>query len=447
MDRPNTASDEQGSSRKKSVPPEGARHNAPKHRSEGEGRRGMDRRDFLKTTGMGGLGLGAMAMAPHSENRNPSGLKVTRIETIPIHRRAMVLKLYTDKGLIGFGEPLNYEHWRVVAQAVDDIAEYLIGKDPLRIEHHWQVMYRSTYSQAMPVIVSALSGIEMAMWDLLGKVTGQPVWRLLGGQVRDRVRVYANIGGPTPEQAAESAVRAVEEGFHAIKMSVPGPFHFVEPPAAVDRVVERVAAVREAVGDEVLLGVDLHRRFSVPMCKIVMRELEPFSPMFAEEPIKPDNDEALYHLSRSTTIPIATGERHLTRWSFREMIEREMCAVLQPDIRHCGGISEMRKIANHAEIHNMSLAPHNAGSGAIAVAASVHVMATVPNFLVCEGGRSLGQGLFKKPLTFRDGFIELPQEPGLGVDMEDRDIEALRDDEFRLRGMYFHEDDGSYADF
>ena len=210
--------------------------------------------------------------------------------------------------------------------------------------------------------------------------------------------------------------------------------------------VARVAAVREAVGDEVDIAVDLHRRFSPTMAQIFVRELEPLRPLFAEEPCHPENNEPLLALSQSTTVPIATGERHLTRWSFREVIEREMCAILQPDIRHSGGIMELKKIATMAEIHNMAIAPHNA-AGPIGVAASVHVIATIPNLLICEGGHNRGQGLFNEPLTLKDGFIELPTAPGLGVDMEDEAIEEFRDETYRLRGMFWHEDDGSFADF
>jgi galactonate dehydratase len=374
-------------------------------------------------------------------------MKITGFETIPIQGRSMVLKLFTDEGIIGYGEPMNYEHGRVVAQAVDDMAAYLVGKDPLQIEAHWQAMYRSSYSRSMPVLVGALSGIEMAMWDVFGKKVGLPVWQLLGGKVRDRIRVYTGIGGTTAEQCAESAKKAVAEGFKAVKMgATPRPVRFVDTPRTIDFMVSRVAAVREAVGNDVDIAVDLHRRLSPTMARIFVRELEPFRPLFAEEPCHPENNEALLALSNATTVPIATGERHLTRWGFRELIEREMCAILQPDIRHCGGMLELKKIAAMAEIHNMAVAPHNA-AGPIGVAASVHVMATVPNMLICEGGHRRGQGLFKTPLVFKDGFIELPTGPGLGVDMDDDAIEALRDDTHRLRGMFWHEDDGSFADY
>lgn len=374
-------------------------------------------------------------------------MKITGFETIPIQGRAMVLKMFTDEGLVGYGEPMNYEHWRVVAQAVDDMAEYLVGKDPLQIEDHWQTMYRSSYSRSMPVLVGALSGIEMAMWDVFGKAVGLPVWKLLGGSVRRRIRVYTGIGGETPEECAAQAARAVATGFRAVKMVVsPRPVRFVDTPKAIDFMLARVAAVRQAVGDEVDVAVDLHRRLSPAMAAILLKELEPLRLLFAEEPCHPENNEPLLTLSRATTTPIATGERHLTRWGFREVVEREMCAILQPDIRHCGGMLELKKIAAMAEVHNMAVAPHNA-AGPVGVAASVHVMATVPNLLICEGGHRRGEGLFKTPLLFKDGFIELPTAPGLGVDMEDEALEAVRDETFRLRGMFWHEDDGSFADF
>ena len=360
----------------------------------------------------------------------------------------MILKMQTDEGIVGFGEPMNYEHWRIVAQAVEDIGEYLIGRDPFQIESHWQAIYRSSYSRAMPSLVGALSGIEMAMWDVMGKTLGLPVWKLLGGSVRDRVRVYCGIGGgKDPASCAESALERVAEGYTALKMGgSPQPVRYVESPATVKMLVKRVAAVREAIGDQIDLAVDLHRRFSPTMAIIMVKELEQFGLLFAEEPCHPENDEAVLTIARSTSVPIATGERHLTRWGFRELVEREMCAILQPDIRHCGGILELKKIANLAETHYMAIAPHNA-AGPIGVAASIHAMATVPNFAICEGGKQLGKGLFNEPLTFKDGYIELPTAHGLGVDMEDGAIEAVRDESYRSRGMFWHEDDGSFADY
>src|SRR5262245_53293790 len=201
-------------------------------------------------------------------------MKITGFETVPIKGRAMVLKMFTDEGVIGYGEPMNYEHWRVVAQAVADMAEYLVGKDPLQIEDHWQTMYRSSHSRSMPVLVGALSGIEMAMWDVFGKVMGMPVWKLLGGSVRNRIRVYTGIEGATPTQWVEKARKAVEEGFRAVKMVVPPqPVRFVDTPQTIEAMVAGVAAVREAVGNEVDIAVDLHRRLSPAMAAIIVKEL------------------------------------------------------------------------------------------------------------------------------------------------------------------------------
>ena len=375
-------------------------------------------------------------------------MKITGFETVPMTGRMLLLKMFTDEGLVGYGEPMNYEHWRVVAQAVEDMAVYLVGKDPFQIEDHWQAMYRSSYSRSMPVLVGALSGIEMAMWDVMGKALGLPVWKLLGGSVRDRVRVYTGIGGgESPEAVAENARQKVAEGFTAVKMGAsPRPVRYMDSPKAVGEMVARVAAVRAAVGDGVDIAVDFHRRLSPAMSIVLLKELEPFKLLFAEEPCHPENNEALIQIARSTTTPIATGERHLTRWGFREIVEREAAAVLQPDIRHCGGILEMKKIANLAETHYLAMAPHNA-AGPVGVAASIHAMATVPNFLICEGGSKRGEGLFREPLTFRDGFMELPGGPGLGIEMDDEAIEAHRDETYRMRGMFRLEEDGSFADF
>lgn len=374
-------------------------------------------------------------------------MKITRLETIPVAQRFLVLKMHTDEGVVGYGEPLDYTHWRIVARAVDDLAEYLIGKDPLQIEDHWQTFFRSTYSRSMPIILGALSGVDMAMWDIMGKVLDVPVWKLLGGSVRDRVRVYAHAGGNTPESCAESARKRVDDGFTAIKMGgAVRPVRFVDTVRAVDEMVARVAAVREAVGDDVDIAVDLHRRLSPQMAVITVKALEPYHLLFAEEPCHPENNDALLTLSRSTPTPIATGERHLTRWSFWDIVEKQACAVLQPDIRHVGGISEMKKIATLAEIRDIAIAPHNA-AGPIGVAASIHTMATVPNFLICEGGTTRGDGLLTPPLTFSDGYMELPAGPGLGFGIDEDALDAMRDERFRFRGMWRSEEDGSFADF
>ncbi|MCY3759608.1 MAG: galactonate dehydratase, partial [Gemmatimonadetes bacterium] len=298
-------------------------------------------------------------------------MKITGLDVTPIERRGLLLQMRTDEGLVGLGSPMNYEHGRTVWRAVADMADYLVGRDPRQVEDHWQALFRSSYSRQMPILLSALSGVEMACLDILGKSLDAPVWRLLGGSCRDRIRVYAAAGGTIPEEFAASARDAVGRGFTAVKLTpFPDPVRYIDTPAAIAAAVSRVAAVREAVGSEIDVAVDFHRAVSPAMARLLLRELEPLFPMFVEEPTHPENVDALLEITRSTTIPIATGERNTTRWGFREICEKKAAAVLQPDIRHCGGILEMRRIAACAEVHYIAMAPHSAADP-VGVAASI----------------------------------------------------------------------------
>ncbi len=374
-------------------------------------------------------------------------MKITRFEVTPLIQRGLLLKVHTDEGLVGYGSPMNYEHGRTVERAIHDMGDYLIGRDPRQIEDHWQTLFRSSYSRQMPIMLSALSGIEHACLDILGKSLDVPVWRLLGGSCRDRIRVYGGTGGNTPEEYAANAKARVAEGFTAVKCTpFPDPVRYVDSPAMTDSIVARVAAIREAVGSSIDIGIDFHRVVSPAMARLLLKELEPYRPMFVEEPTHPENVDALLEITRSTTIPIATGERNTTRWGFREMIEKKAAAILQPDIRHCGGILEMRKIAALAEIHYIALAPHSSADP-VGVAASIQAMAATPNFMIQEYGGGAGDSLFVEPLTFKDGFIELPQKPGLGFEISEEGLEKNRATSWRLRTMRRHPEDNSFSDF
>ena len=373
-------------------------------------------------------------------------MKITKLETTPIESRGLLLQMHTDEGLVGLGSPMNYEHGRTVERAVHDMGDYLIGKDPRQVEDHWQALFRSSYSRQMPILLAALSGIEMACLDILGKSLEVPIWRLLGGSCRDRVRVYAAAHGHTPEEFAQSARESVNQGFTAVKLTpFPDPIRYIDTPAAIETVIRRVAAVREAVGKEVDVAVDFHRAVSPAMAKLLLKELEPLTPMFVEEPTHPENVDALLEITRSTSIPIATGERNTTRWGFREICEKKAAAVLQPDIRHCGGILEMRKIASYAEVHYIALAPHSAAD-AVGVAASIQVAATIPNLLIQEFGGGTGEGLFSTPLKCVQGYVELPQEPGLGIEINHARLESYRLKEWKLRPQRRDREDGSVND-
>ena len=373
-------------------------------------------------------------------------MKITRFEVTPLKQRGLLLQVHTNEGLVGYGSPMNYEHGRTVERAIHDMGDYLIGRDPRQVEDHWQALFRSSYSRQMPILLSALSGIEQACLDILGKSLDAPIWRLLGGSCRDRLRVYGAAGGHTPEEYAENARQVVARGFTAVKVTpFPEPMRYIDNPATVDLAVSRVAAMRETLGPQIDIALDFHRAVSPAMARVLLRELEPCRPMFVEEPTHPENVDALLEIARSTAIPIATGERNTTRWGFREIIEKKAAAVLQPDIRHCGGILEMRKIATLAEVHYLALAPHSAADP-VGVAASIQAMAATPNFLIHEYGGGNGEGLFKQPLKFADGYIELPQGPGLGIEIDPEGLEANRSTEWNLRRMWRHPDDNSIAD-
>jgi galactonate dehydratase len=349
-------------------------------------------------------------------------MKITRLETCFVQPRWLFLKMHTDEGIVGLGEPILEGRAQTVAAAVQEIGRYLIGQDPRHIEHHWQAIYRGQFYRGGPILCSALSGLEQAMWDILGKSLGQPVHRLLGGPTRDRVRLYRHVGGAAEEGAA-NAKAAVAAGFTAVKTGLPrAPIRTIDTQAYVQEAVRRFAAMREAVGPEVDIAIDFHGQSSPAMSIRLARALEPYYPMFIEEPVLPENVDELARVARSTSIPIATGERLFTKWGFREVLAQQAAAVLQPDLSHAGGILEVKKIAAMAECHFATLAPH-CPLGPISLAACLQLDACIPNFLIQEFV-SLGEGYLKQPLQMVDGYVAVPTGPGLGVELDE---EAMAD--------------------
>lgn len=372
-------------------------------------------------------------------------MKITRLESIFVKPRWHFLKMHTDEGIVGLGEPIVEGRARTVATAVQELGQYLIGQDPRRIEHHWQVMYRGAFYRGGPVLVSAISGVEQAMWDILGKSLGVPVYQLLGGAVRDRVRVYAHCGGDTPEAAAQAARERVTDGYTALKTGIDAPVRSVDTRAYVDRQIARIQAMREAIPADVDLAVDFHGRVGPAMAIRLARALEGLHLLFIEEPVLPENVDALVTVARSTPIPIATGERLFTRWGFREVLEKQAAAILQPDLCHAGGIGEVRKIAAMAEVYYAAVAPHNP-LGPISLAAGLQVDACIPNFL-CQEQVSLGEGYLKRPFVVRDGYIDLPTEPGLGIELDDEAVARQRYDGAWQTPVLYHDDDGSFGEW
>jgi galactonate dehydratase len=341
---------------------------------------------------------------------------------------------------VGLGEPILEGRALTCAQAVAEIAPYLIGKDPTRVVHHWQAMYRHAFYRGGPLLTSAISGIDQALWDLAGKALGVPVYKLLGGPTRDRIRIYK--GGARPENIKEW----IDKGFTAFKTGVAKerPARIIESRAFIDKAIGRFAALREAAGPEVDIAIDFHGAISPQTAKILIHELAPYQPMFIEEPVQCQNVDVLADLAQSTHLPIATGERIFTKWGFREILEKRAASILQPDLCHAGGISEVRLIAGMAEAYYAGIAPHNP-LGPISLAACVQLDASIPNFLAQEH-TTLGEGYLKEPFTFKDGYVELPTKPGLGIELDEDAMEDKIDHDWRNRETY-DAFDGSVVDW
>jgi galactonate dehydratase len=372
-------------------------------------------------------------------------MKITRLEMFHVRPRWLFLKMHTDVGIVGLGEPIMEARALTVETAVREMERWLIGQDPRRIEHIWQTLYRSAFYRNGPVLTSALSGVEQALWDILGKSLGVPVYQLLGGRVRDKIRMYGWIRGVIAEEyinAIKGSMR--EHGFTAYKMGPIPAMRMIETPAAMARIVEFVAAVRQAAGDEIDIGIDFHGRTSPALARRLCRMIEPYHPMFVEEPVLPGDTLALKELSRATTIPIATGERLFTRWGFQDIIEQEAVAIIQPDLSHAGGILEVRKIAAMAESRNIAVAPH-CPLGPIALAASLQLAACTPNFL-CQEHVTLGETYLKEPFKVVNGYIDVPTKPGLGIELDDEKVQAgLFDGKWDNPKWWL--EDGSFAEW
>ncbi len=381
-------------------------------------------------------------------------MKIAKIEQFFPRRRTRLVKITTDTGIIGWGETTLEGKPKSTCAAVEELADYFIGKDPLRIEHHWQHVYRSAFFRGGNILMSALSGIDQALWDIAGKYHDVPAYQLLGGAVRDRIRVYAHwgIGSLTDEgkAAAKARLEFLQQkgGYTAFKTGPGGKWRGHEPPAVIDEFVERAYLMREWVGPDVELAFDFHGKMTPALAIEICHELKGMRPMFVEEPIPQENVDALKLISDHVPFPIATGERLLTRWGFREIFEKQVVAYLQPDTSHAGGITELKKIANMAEVYYMHIAPHCA-IGPVAFSASLHVDAVVPNFLIQEQiDAGLGDGLFTEEWQVTDGHIELPTKPGLGFEINTQEAEQTLDTYTEeLGGEYYYDTDGSVADW
>jgi galactonate dehydratase len=379
-------------------------------------------------------------------------MKIAKIEQFYPRLRTRLVKVTTDNGLVGWGETTLEGKPKSVNAAVEELADYLIGKDPLRIEHHWQHIYRSAFFRGGNVLMSALSGLDQALWDITGKHYGVPIYQLLGGAVRDRIRVYAHWGlRDVTDEAKERSKERLEwlqkSGYTAFKSGPGGKWRAHEPPAVIDRFVECAYTMREWVGPEVELAFDFHGKMTPALAIEICHEIKGMRPLFVEEPVPQENVDALKLVSDHVPFPIATGERLLTRWQFREVFEKHAVAYIQPDISHTGGISELKKIANMAEVYYMHILPHCA-IGPVAFTASMHVDAAVPNFLAQEQiDKGLGDGLLVDNWQVNNGYIELPTKPGLGIEIDESEAQQNIEYSEELGGEFYYEEDNSVADW
>jgi galactonate dehydratase len=356
-------------------------------------------------------------------------MRIASVEPLVVDvgsRNWVFVVVETDDGVRGVGEGSLPGHPRAVAAAVEEYREYVVGEDPARIQHLWQLMYRQPFFRSGAVTLSAMSAIEQALWDIKGKVAGLPVYDLLGGRCHDRIKLYANgPGGATPGEYADSARALVEQGFTAMKTGVSSPVRAVQGDGVVREAARQVETLREAVGEDVEIAFDAHGRCTPAMAIQLARALEPYGIWFLEEPALPENAKGLAQVARATSIPVATGERLFTKWAFREVLELGAAALLQPDLSHCGGVLEARAIAAMGEVHYCGFAPHNP-LGPINTVVSAHVGMASPNFValeICLYPPEWTKELLAEPLAIRDGWLELSGAPGWGVEL---DVELCR---------------------
>jgi galactonate dehydratase len=382
-------------------------------------------------------------------------MKITRLTTFLVPPRWLFVRIDTDEGISGWGEPVVEGRAHTVAAAVEELADYLVGKDPRHIEDHWSVLYRGGFYRGGPVLMSAIAGIDQALWDIKGKHLGVPVHTLLGGPVRERIRVYSWIGGDRPADTAKAAKDAVARGFTAVKMNATEEMHFVDTHAKVQRVLENVQAVRDAVGPDIGLGLDFHGRVHKPMAKVLMRELAPFKLMFIEEPVLSDHLEAIPELAAISPAPIALGERLYSRYDFKRVFTTGGVDIIQPDPSHAGGITETHKIAAMAEAYDVALALH-CPLGPIALAANLQLDAICHNAFIQE--QSLGihynaandlldYVVDRSVFAYEDGFVSIPGGPGLGIEVNEAYVAERAAIGHRWRNPIWRHTDGSVAEW
>lgn len=379
-------------------------------------------------------------------------MKIARIETFYVPPRWLFVRVEADEGVVGWGEASLEGHAEAVEGAFASLRDRFLGHDPYRIEDVFQIGYRGGFYRGGPVLMSALAGLEQALWDLKGRAFGLPAWEMMGGRVRDKVRAYAWIGGDRPNEIGDAAAARRGQGFSAVKMNATAELDWMGTPKAFDGVVARVEAAQAAGMD---VGLDFHGRVHRPMARPLAKALEPLGLLFIEEPLLSETPEGLAQLAQLVSTPIALGERLHSRWDFKPFFEAGAVDIVQPDLSHCGGILEARRIAAMAEAYDVAVAPH-CPLGPLALAACLQVAATAPNVVLQEmslgihynvGGDLCTFVTDPAPLTAVDGWLPIPSGPGLGVEIDEAAVREADKDRHRWRNPIWRLPDGSFAEW
>lgn len=382
-------------------------------------------------------------------------MKITEINTYLVRPRWCFVEIITDEGLVGWGEPVVEGKASTVKACVEEMKPYLIGADPKNIEDIWNMLYRAGFYRGGPIIMSAIAGIDQALWDIKGKFYNAPVYELMGGPCRERIKVYSWIGGDRPSDVARAAKEKQDEGFSAIKMNATEELQMIDSYEKIDAVLERVASIREAVGKYFGIAIDFHGRVHKPMAKILAKNLEEFDPMFIEEPVLCEHMEEFKEIARACNIPIATGERLFSKYDFKRLLQVGGVDIIQPDLSHAGGITEVKKIAAMAEAYDVALAPH-CPLGPIALSACLQVDATCYNAIIQEQSIGIHYNEHHDPLDyiknpedfkFVDGYVAMPKKPGLGVEVNKELVVEENRNPHSWKNPVWRHADGSIAEW
>lgn len=382
-------------------------------------------------------------------------MKITKLTTYRLPPRWMFLKVETDEGIIGWGEPVIEGRARSVEAAVHELSEYVVGQDPARINDIWQTLYRGGFYRGGPVLMSAIAGIDQALWDIKGKALGMPVYQLLGGLVRDKIKAYSWVGGDRPAEVIAGIEKLTQIGFDTFKLNGCEEMGIIDSSRKIDAAVAVVAQIREAFGNKIEFGLDFHGRVAAPMAKVLIKELEPYRPLFIEEPVLAEQAEYYPRLAAQTHIPIAAGERMYSRFDFKRILADGGLAIVQPDLSHAGGITECFKIAAMAESYDVSLAPH-CPLGPIALASCLHVDFVARNAVFQEqsmgihynqGAELLDYVLNKDDFAMDDGHFYPPCKPGLGVEVNEELVVERSKQAADWRNPIWRHADGAVAEW